>query len=45
MALGFSPSFTKESGVVIMSDFEMISITIMLFMLVFAVMGYCKKDK
>lgn len=43
MAPGFCPSFTKE--VVIMTDFEMLSIVIMIIMLVFAVLSYCKNDK
>ena len=35
--------FMKE--VSIMSDFEMISVFIMILMLMIAVMDYCKKDK
>lgn len=37
MALGF-PSFTKE--VIMMTDFEMLSIVIMILMLVFAALSY-----
>ena len=43
MALGFAPSFTKE--VIMMTDFQMLSLVIMIFMLVFAAMSYGKKDK
>ncbi len=42
MALGFSPP-TKE--VIIMTDYEMLSTLIMIIMLVFAVLSFCKKDK
>ena len=39
MALGFhSPLFTKE--VIMMTDFEMLSIVIMILMLVFAALSY-----
>lgn len=38
------PSFLLK-GVIVMTDFEMISIVIMIVMLVFTVLGYCKKDK
>ena len=43
MALGFSPLF-HESEVIVMSDFEMLSIVIMIMMLVVSVMGLCKKN-
>ena len=43
MALGFTLFHTKEGG--IMSDFEMISVVIMLFMLVISVMSLYKNDK
>ena len=43
MALGFYPPLQK--GVIIMTDFEMLSLVIMIIMLVFAVLSYCKKDK
>ena len=42
MALGFSPP-TKE--VIIMTDYEMLSTFIMIIMLVFAVLSFCKKDQ
>lgn len=41
--MAFHLFHTKEGG--IMSDYEIISIVIMLFMLVFAAMAYGKKDK
>ena len=41
--LGFTLFHTKEGG--IMSDFEMISVVIMLFMLVISVMSLYKNDK
>ena len=44
MALGFYPPFLQK-GVIVMTDFEMLSIVIMIIMLVFAVLGYCKNDK
>ena len=37
------PSFTKE--VIMLTDFQMLSLVIMIFMLVFAAMSYGKKDK
>ena len=49
MAPGFcpllyrQPSCTKE--VVVMTDYEMLALVIMIFMLVLAVMGYYKHDK
>ena len=43
MALGFTLSFTKGGDH--MTDFEMLSIVIMIIMLVFAVLSFCKKDK
>ena len=43
MALGFSPLF-YESEVIVMSDFEMLSIVIMIMMLVVYVMDLCKKN-
>ncbi len=49
MAPGFcpllygQPSCTKE--VVVMTDYEMLSLVIMIFMLVLAVMSYYKHDK
>ena len=42
MALGFSPLLPKEVSV--MSDFEMLSIFIMILMLIFAVLDYSKKN-
>lgn len=45
MALGL-PSFTKESGVIVMTDFEMLSIVIMIIMLVITITGvFYKNDK
>ena len=43
MALGFSPLLIQKE-VSIMSDFEMISIFIMILMLVFAVLDYSRKN-
>ena len=43
MALCFSPPGTKEVSV--MTDYEMLSLVIMIFMLVLAVMSYYKHDK
>ena len=45
MALGFHLSFTKESEVIIMTDFELISIFIMILMLVVSIMDLNKKNK
>ena len=44
MALGFYPPFFTK-GVIVMTDFEMLSIVIMIIMLVFAALSYCKNDK
>lgn len=44
MALGFCP-LSYESGVMIMTDFEIISVVIMIFMLVFAALSYNKPGK
>jgi hypothetical protein len=37
--------FTTKEGVIVMSDFEMISIMIMIIMLALAAASYGKKDK
>lgn len=44
MALGFLPSFIRKK-VIIMTDFEMLSIVIMIVMLVVSVMSLYKNDK
>ena len=41
--LAFTLLFTKE--VIVMTDFEMLSLVIMIIMLVFAALSYCKNDK
>ena len=38
-------SLFYESEVIVMTDFEMLSIVIMIIMLVFAALSYCKNDK
>lgn len=44
MALGFHPLSTRKK-VVIMTDFEMLSIVIMIIMLVISAMSLYKNDK
>ena len=39
------PLFLYESGVMVMTDFEILSLVIMIFMLVFAVLSYNKPGK
>ena len=43
--LAFHLSFTKESGVIIMTDFEIISLFIMILMLIVSILDLCKKGK
>lgn len=40
MALGFYSLFFSQKGVIVMTDFEMLSIVIMILMLVFAALSY-----
>ena len=43
MALGFSPSY--QGGVIVMTDYEMLSLVVAIIMLVLAAMSFYKNDK
>lgn len=43
MALGFSPSYQR--GVIVMTDYEMLSLVVAIIMLVLAAMSFYKNDK
>lgn len=43
MALGFSPSYQRR--VIVMTDYEMLSLVVAIIMLVLAAMSFYKNDK